>query len=109
MLPNPAAMGTWRHQYEEIGYNEVEIETIALAETKKDYFYKSQRGSRKFELSLSQIEVALVGSSGSIDQIKIQELKKECKTLQELNFKWLEYKLGEDNKDYLKFKEMIGE
>lgn len=108
MLPNPAAMGTWRHQYSEIGYNEVEIETIALAETKKDYFYKSQKGSRKFELSLSPIEIALTGSSGSLDQLKIQELKKECNTIEELNLKWLEYKLGSDNKDYLKFKEMIG-
>jgi len=73
----------------------------------KQYFYKSDLGSREFEMDLGKIELAYVGSASSTDQIKIQEICAETNDLKEINLKWLEYKLGKNSQEFRRCKEII--
>lgn len=76
--------------YNLFGLNEREIEIIQTSIPKMQYYYKSPKGSRLFELALSPLELSYVATSGETDQIKCKELD-HLKTI-EFNKKWLNYK-----------------
>ena len=58
-LPNPAATAAGaRESYESFGLNPREIEVIARAEPRRDYYFSSPRGSRLFQLGLRRAELA---------------------------------------------------
>jgi type IV secretion system protein TrbE len=63
--------------YKRMGLNNRQIQLIANAQYKKDYYYVSEKGIRMYELALSPLELAFTGvtSKESISQIK--KLKKQ--------------------------------
>ena len=98
LLPNEYAKTSWSDLYRKLGLNDKEIQDINDAQQKQDYFYKSTKGARMFQLELSQLELALVGSTDKVDFDKIDELKQKYKNdLKMLNLSWLDWKLSHLN------------
>lgn len=62
-LPNPAAGAPGaRELYEDFGLNPREIDLIARAEARRDYYFSSPRGSRLFQLGLRRAELAFLSA-----------------------------------------------
>jgi type IV secretion system protein VirB4 len=65
-LPNDRAVEPQaRAAYERFGLNERQIELIARATPKRDYYLQSRRGNRLFDLGLGPIALAFCGASDS--------------------------------------------
>jgi type IV secretion/conjugal transfer VirB4 family ATPase len=63
-LPNDRAIEPQaRAAYERFGLNERQIELVARATPKRDYYLQSRRGNRLFDLGLGPIALALCGAS----------------------------------------------
>lgn len=97
LLPNPEAFnkGTENNWgpydfYNSFGLNDREIEIIATALPKREYYYKSIHGARLFNLALGEFALAFVGASSKDDIKKIKELQTEYGD--EWIPKWLEHK-----------------
>ena len=74
-LPNPNARDkTVSHFYESFGLNKRQIDIIAMAEPKRDYYFQSPAGSRVFELALGEIGLALTASSSMEDHLLMDEI-----------------------------------
>ena len=68
-LPNPQATEPQiRMIYEGFGLNSRQIEIVAQAEPKRDYYYQSRLGNRVFDLGLGPVTLAFVGASTPEDQ-----------------------------------------
>ena len=77
-LPNANAMSdNYSVIYRKFGLNRKEIEIISESTPKKEYYYKSPKGSRLFELVLGENTLKLVGANDP-------EIQKEAKELYEL-------------------------
>ncbi|WP_035681595.1 conjugal transfer protein TrbE, partial [Bradyrhizobium liaoningense] len=76
-LPNGAARepGT-REFYERIGFNERQIEIVATAVPKREYYVASPEGRRLFNMALGPVALSFVGASGKDDLKRILALKK---------------------------------
>jgi type IV secretion system protein VirB4 len=76
-LPNGAAResGT-REFYERIGFNERQIEIVATAIPKREYYVASPEGRRLFNMALGPVALSFVGASGKDDLKRILALKK---------------------------------
>jgi len=75
LLPNDRAIEPQsRAAYERFGLNPRQIELIARASPKRDYYLQSARGNRLFELGLGPIAQALCGSSDAAAQARIDRL-----------------------------------
>lgn len=74
-LPNGAARepGT-REFYERIGFNERQIEIVATATPKREYYVSSPEGRRLFDMALGPVALAFVGASGKDDLKRIKAL-----------------------------------
>jgi type IV secretion/conjugal transfer VirB4 family ATPase len=74
-LPNGAARepGT-REFYERIGFNERQIEIVARAMPKREYYVASPEGRRLFDMVLGPVGLAFAGATGKEDLKRIQEL-----------------------------------
>jgi len=77
-LPNGAARepGT-REFYERIGFNERQIEIVATAIPKRDYYVVSPEGRRLFDMALGPVALSFVGASGKEDLKRIRALHHE--------------------------------
>jgi type IV secretion system protein TrbE len=74
-LPNDRAVEPQaRAAYEGFGLNARQIELIARATPKRDYYLQSARGNRLFDLALGRIALALCGSSDPESQRLIDRL-----------------------------------
>ncbi|HEX4735944.1 MAG TPA: conjugal transfer protein TrbE [Allosphingosinicella sp.] len=74
-LPNDRAVEPQaRAAYESFGLNDRQIELVARASPKRDYYLQSRRGNRLFELGLGPIALAFCGASGVSDQQRIDAL-----------------------------------
>ncbi|UEM18244.1 conjugal transfer protein TrbE (plasmid) [Bradyrhizobium barranii subsp. barranii] len=75
-LPNGAARepGT-REFYERIGFNERQIEIVAAASPKREYYVASPEGRRLFNMALGPVALSFVGASGKEDLKRILALK----------------------------------
>jgi type IV secretion system protein VirB4 len=74
-LPNDRALEPQsREAYERFGLNDRQIELIAAAQPKRDYYLQSRRGNRLFELGLGQISLAFCGTSNPADQALIEQV-----------------------------------
>lgn len=63
-LPNPQATEPQiRTIYEGFGLNARQIEIVARAEPKQDYYYQSRLGNRVFDLGLGPVALAFAGAS----------------------------------------------
>ena len=60
--------------YRRFGLNDRQIEIIARAMPKRDYYCQSRRGNRLFELGLSDVALALCAASSKTDQSAISRL-----------------------------------
>ena len=63
--------------YRRFGLSDRQIEILARATPKRDYYCQSRRGNRLFELGLSDIGLALCAASAKSDQTRIAELVAE--------------------------------
>lgn len=77
-LPNDRAVEPQaRESYERFGLNERQIELIARATPKRDYYLQSRRGNRLFDLALGRIALALCGASDPASQRTIDRCLEE--------------------------------
>ncbi|MFO1144869.1 MAG: conjugal transfer protein TrbE [Amaricoccus sp.] len=63
--------------YRRFGLNDRQIEILARAIPKRDYYCQSRRGNRLFELGLSEVGLALCAVSSRTDQAAIAEVLAE--------------------------------
>lgn len=77
-LPNDRAIEPQaRTAYERFGLNERQIQLIAQAMPKRDYYLQSRRGNRLFELGLGPVGLAYCGASAAVEQTLIDQLVAE--------------------------------
>ena len=77
-LPNEnAEADNYLPIYEKFGLNNKEIKILAKASPRKDYYYKSTKGSRLFQLALGKNTLKLVGANDP-------EIQKEARELYEV-------------------------
>ena len=60
--------------YRRFGLNDRQIEIIARAAPKRDYYCQSARGNRLFELGLGEVALAFAAASSKTDQLAVSEL-----------------------------------
>lgn len=79
LLPNTEAKSNKaaNEQYRLIGLNERQIDLIAHAVPKQDYYYMSPMGKRMFRLGLGPMAMSMVGASGKEDIATARALMKE--------------------------------
>lgn len=76
LLPNAEATTTnVAPLYRNIGLNDRQIENLAFARPKRDYYVMNQDGRRMFDLGLGQVALAFVGVSGKEDAAKLRDLQ----------------------------------
>jgi type IV secretion system protein VirB4 len=63
--------------YRRFGLNDRQIEILARATPKRDYYCQSRRGNRLFELGLSEVGLALCAASSKSDQALIAQIAAE--------------------------------
>ncbi|RWF32562.1 MAG: conjugal transfer protein TrbE, partial [Mesorhizobium sp.] len=63
--------------YRRFGLNDRQIEILARATPKRDYYCQSRRGNRLFELGLSEVGLALCAASSKTDQALIASIAAE--------------------------------
>jgi type IV secretion system protein VirB4 len=63
--------------YRRFGLNDRQIEILARAMPKRDYYCQSRRGDRLFELGLSDVALALCAASSKTDQAAIAKIVAE--------------------------------
>ena len=74
-LANPqAAEPQIRNIYEGFGLNARQIEIVATAQPKRDYYYQSRAGNRLFDLDLGPVALAFAGASTPQDQRAIDSV-----------------------------------
>jgi type IV secretion system protein TrbE len=74
-LPNERAIEPQIQRiYTRFGLNDRQIEIIARATPKRDYYVQSRAGNRLFELGLGPLALALCAASSKSDQLAISEL-----------------------------------
>lgn len=80
LLPNSEARSNQSsfEQYKLIGLNDRQIDMLAMATPKRDYYYMSPLGKRMFQLGLGPVCLSFVGASGKEDVIKARQLINTC-------------------------------
>ncbi|RVT49882.1 hypothetical protein EOK94_30275, partial [Klebsiella pneumoniae] len=63
-----------RTVYEGFGLNSRQIEIVATAQPKRDYYYQSRLGNRLFDLDLGPAALAFSGASTPQDQRDIDRV-----------------------------------
>ena len=63
--------------YRRFGLNDRQIEILARATPKRDYYCQSRRGNRLFELGMSEVGLALCATSAKSDQALITDILAE--------------------------------
>ncbi|NTB05924.1 transporter [Agrobacterium tumefaciens] len=76
LLANPDVLSDegMAKPYYDLGLNERQVELIGRMTKKRDYYYVSPLGRRKFQLGLGPVNLAFVGASGKEDVAKAREL-----------------------------------
>jgi type IV secretion system protein VirB4 len=71
-LPNARAVEPQsRDAYQRLGLNDRQIETVARAEPKREYYFQSRAGNRLFELGLGPVTLAFCGVSQAEDLARL--------------------------------------
>jgi type IV secretion system protein VirB4 len=63
--------------YRRFGLNDRQIEILAQATPKRDYYCQSRRGNRLFELGLGEVALAFTAASSKADQALIEQVLAE--------------------------------
>ncbi|MEM9243055.1 MAG: conjugal transfer protein TrbE [Pseudomonadota bacterium] len=78
LLPNDRALEPQiRGDYEKLGLNDKQLQLLATAKPKQQYYYQSTIGNRLFDLLLQPIALAFCAASTPADQKLLHELYKE--------------------------------
>lgn len=78
-LPNPDARSPQiQAVYERFGLNTKQIDLIAKAIPKREYYYQSRAGNRLFELGLGPVALAAVASSSPEDHKLMDRVAERC-------------------------------
>jgi type IV secretion system protein VirB4 len=78
LLPNERAIEPQITSiYRRFGLNDRQIEILARATPKRDYYCQSRRGNRLFELGLSEVGLTLCAASSKSDQALIGDIHAE--------------------------------
>jgi len=78
-LPNERAQEPQQADaYAQFGLNARQIEIIARAIPKRDYYFQSRRGNRVFDLELGPVALALCASASPDDQKQIARIRQEA-------------------------------
>ncbi|HEY1076906.1 MAG TPA: conjugal transfer protein TrbE [Fontimonas sp.] len=78
-LPNPQATEPQiRAIYEGFGLNGRQIEIVATAEPKRDYYYQSRLGNRLFDLDLGAVALAFAAAASPQDQRDIDRVLRDA-------------------------------
>ncbi|MCP4385820.1 MAG: conjugal transfer protein TrbE [Hyphomicrobiales bacterium] len=92
-LPNDRAIEPQSKAiYERFGLNDRQVELIARATPKRDYYYQSQRGNRLFELGLGPVGLVFCATSSATDQKQIDAVLREPGTDSSFAEDWLRAK-----------------
>lgn len=76
LLPNPeAATPNVAPLYHAFGLNDKQIQNIAFARPKQDYYIMNAEGKRMFQLGLGKVALAFVGVSGKDQMQLVRSLK----------------------------------
>jgi type IV secretion system protein VirB4 len=72
--------------------NDREVEIVATGETKRDYFFKTPDGSRRFELKLGRVAMSFLGSRPGLTTAASVERAKHLQALHGADWPrlWLE-------------------
>ena len=102
LLPNPAMASDEAQEIygRMLQLTKPEMEIIASATPKRDYYYSSPLGRRLFSLDLQPAALAFVGSSGLDDLKTIQKLQKTY--AEDWPMHWLAEKSGPEAAEYWK-------
>ncbi|EZH80194.1 conjugal transfer protein TrbE [Ectopseudomonas composti] len=74
-LPNPqAGEPQIRGIYQSFGLNDRQIEIVAQATPKRDYYYQSRLGNRLFDLDLGPVALAFAASASPAEQREIDRI-----------------------------------
>lgn len=76
-LPSVYARGTFSSLYAQMGLNEQQLEIIASAQPKNEYYLVSEQGCRKFSFALGPVALAFVGASDKESVARIKELQRQ--------------------------------
>lgn len=107
-LPNERAFEPQqRVAYEQFGLNETEIELIATAQRKRDYYYASPLGRRVFDLALGPVALAFCAASdpqsraflADLENANTERTKYWKSILAARRLDWVLEALGEDFRD----------
>ena len=63
--------------YQAVGLTTAEIDILAKAQKKRDYYYRSVKGRRLFQLGLGPAALAFVGASSETDQHLLDEIDRD--------------------------------
>lgn len=74
-LPNTSINDMTYKMYQRFDLNDTEIEILRSMKPKRQYFYKSDSGTRIFDLSLSPLELAFLGATSKEDQLNVSKLE----------------------------------
>ena len=66
--------------YRRFGLNDRQIEIVARATPKRDYYCQSARGNRLFDLGLGEIALAFTATSAKTDQLAIDQVAQTTRT-----------------------------
>ena len=89
-LPNATALNEDAAKfYKRFGLNERQIEILALATPKKEYYYTSPLGNRLFELSLGTLGLAYLGATSKEAQRSVQTIMSRSSGRDEFNTNYL--------------------
>jgi len=89
-LPNPNAhTADAAAFYKTFGLNETQINILARATPKQDYYYTSPLGNRLFELALDEVQRAYCGATSKEAQARAVALFKEAGDTAEFNLRYL--------------------
>ncbi|MFT3938093.1 conjugal transfer protein TrbE [Rhodopseudomonas sp.] len=78
LLPNERAIEPQiAAVYRRFGLNDRQIEILARATPKRDYYCQSRRGNRLFELGLGEVALAFTAASSKADQAEIDRVLKK--------------------------------
>lgn len=90
-LPNPQAIEPQiRVIYEGFGLNGRQIDIVAQATPKRDYYYQSRLGNRVFDLGLGPVALAFAGASSQEHQRDIGEVASAAR--QDFAAAWLRHR-----------------
>jgi type IV secretion system protein VirB4 len=96
-LPNAVALQPDATDfYRLFGLNDRQIEILAYAAPKRDYYYTSPKGNRLFQLALDELALCYCAGASKEQHALVRELQRASLTMEEFNVEYLRRRGLED-------------